>query len=119
MKRKPDIKTVDWPVLLAAVLLLLTGLSPASAQELPPGPVLSPALQEVETLYKNQKYAIVLEKALGLINTGGTTLSPEAGGFLHYYVALAYKNSDDSKNAAVYFKKIFLGDFFSQHVIIS
>lgn len=70
------------------------------------GQSLSPAQKEIEQLFQDEKYAIVLEKALGILNTGKDTISPSAGAFLHYYVGMAYKKSGDSKNAADYFKKI-------------
>lgn len=97
-----------FPAVLAAALLLvpmLTGANPQDTQ-VTPKPKLSTALREIETLYNNKKYAIVLEKALGILNTGKNTITPVEGGFLHYYVGMAYKGSGDEKNAAVYFKKV-------------
>jgi tetratricopeptide (TPR) repeat protein len=85
------------------VLIAIAMLWPAAglhAQDI------STSLKEIEQLYKKESYSIVLEKALGLLNTKEDRLAPSEAAFLHYYIGLAYKKNDNNEMAADYFKKI-------------
>lgn len=66
----------------------------------------STQLKEIEDLFNKKSYSIVLEKALGLINTGEDRLAPSEAAFIYYYIGMAYKKNDNNEMAADYFKKL-------------
>jgi tetratricopeptide (TPR) repeat protein len=63
-------------------------------------------LNEIESLLKNKKYSIALEKSLNLLNTSGAGLSQREAGALHYFIGLAYEKSGNLEMAVTYLKKI-------------
>lgn len=69
-------------------------------------PAVTSTLNEIDSLLKNEKYSIALEKSLNLLNTTEAKLSPLEAGALHYFIGLAYKKSGNSEMAVTYLKKI-------------
>ncbi|MDQ1350530.1 MAG: Tetratricopeptide repeat protein [Acidobacteriota bacterium] len=63
-------------------------------------------LTSIEELLKNQKYSVALEKALTILNTKQSLLSPIEAGKLHYLIGVAYKKNGNADMAVNYLKKI-------------
>lgn len=63
-------------------------------------------LKEIEDLLQNKKYSIALEKALNILNTKESMLSPIEAGKLHYLIGVAYKKNENNEMAISYLKKI-------------
>ncbi len=63
-------------------------------------------LTSIEELLKTQKYSVALERALTILNTKQSLLSPVEAGKLHYLIGVAYKKNGNADMAATYLKKI-------------
>lgn len=63
-------------------------------------------LTSIEELLKNQNYSVALEKALTILNTKQSLLSPSEAGKLHYLIGAAYHKNGNADMAATYLKKI-------------
>ncbi|MCP4151476.1 MAG: tetratricopeptide repeat protein [bacterium] len=63
-------------------------------------------LKELEELLKNEKYSILLEKTLNILNTREADLTPIEAGTLNYFTGLAYKKNNNIEMATSYLKKI-------------
>lgn len=63
-------------------------------------------LTSIEELLKNQKYSVALERALTILNTKQSLLSPGEAGKLHYLIGAAYHKNGNADMAASYLKKI-------------
>lgn len=63
-------------------------------------------LKEIEQLVEQEKYSIVLEKALGILKKGEGNLSPMNAAALNYYVGLAYHKNNNRDMAVEYLKKV-------------
>ncbi len=61
---------------------------------------------EIETLFQNQKYAILLEKCITLLNRPAAPLSSEDKEFLNYHIAASYQKSGNLQIAKSYFRKL-------------
>jgi len=66
----------------------------------------SKAMKEIRELYDKKSYSIVLEKALGVLNTREDRLLPSESAFLHYYIGLAYKQNGNREMAIDYLRKL-------------
>ena len=63
-------------------------------------------LKEIEDLVQNERYSIALEKALNILNTKESMLSPVEAGKLNYLIGTAYKKNGNNEMAISYLKKI-------------
>ncbi len=63
-------------------------------------------LKSIEELLKNQNYSVALERALTILNTKQSLLSPSETGKLHYLIGVAYKKNGNADMAVTYLKKI-------------
>lgn len=74
--------------------------------------LLAPFLQaavdvgELETLFRERKFSILLEKALNTLSAQEKRLTPAEAAALNYYVAVGYKNNNNSDMALEYLKKV-------------
>ncbi len=83
------------PVLFLLLILLIGSNLPATINK-----------TELEELYSNKKYAILLEKTVGLLNINGNSLSKDDKEFLVYYTGVAYIGNKNIEIGKSYFMKL-------------